>query len=268
MIGRRGKRSRMALETATAGATCGPPITLTPTASKCSCSSTRSVSPTTSRSRLPSMIRLLPVSSSAADRFNSDSGNRALWREVTGGLISRVLGERVMAAKKCARSAWTPQLEHQRDGYFKRAPVEVRVGGDVGRVEHRFQHPHDFQAHRRAGRVPVAVEMRGIPDGAVPAVRFEVTQPAEHMADRVHVAAQDGAAGPRRATQFRQRGLQAIQMSDRETADRQVRERVGYWQALHVALDQFNLATTAAGIQFPARALQHLDGKIDARYRP
>src|SRR6185312_15145453 len=265
MIGSHGKRSRTARETATAGATCGPPITLTPTASKHSRSSTPSVAPTTSRSRFPSMIRLLPVSSSAAERFSSDSGKRALWREVTGGLISNVLGERVMAGKKRARSEWTPQLEYQRDGYFERAPVEVRVVRDVGRIEHRFQHPRDFQPRRRAGRMPTAVEVRGVSHGAMPAIGFEITQPTEHMPDRMHVAAQDGAAGPRRATQFRQRGLQMIKMSDRQSADRQVCEPIGHRQSLQVALHQFDLAAMAACAQFLARAFQHLGREIDAR---
>ncbi len=79
-----------------AGAICGPPMTLMPTALNGSRSIALMVSLMKSRSTLPSMIRLVPLRSSAADRCSKDNGNLALERDVIVGLISNVLGDWVM----------------------------------------------------------------------------------------------------------------------------------------------------------------------------
>src|SRR3546814_793954 len=84
----------MARDTAIAGASCGPPMTVMPTRSNRSLSSARKVAVMKSRSTLPSMIWLAAamVRSSAADRCSRARGNRALPREVMVGLIRRMRG--------------------------------------------------------------------------------------------------------------------------------------------------------------------------------
>src|SRR5688572_10429521 len=95
MIGVAGDCSRMARDTAIAVDNCGPPMTLTPTASMPSSRIVRTAVETKSRSMLPStmvdtygMDEDLP--SSEADRLRTASGNRALRREVMVGLMSRM----------------------------------------------------------------------------------------------------------------------------------------------------------------------------------
>src|SRR3546814_1254038 len=67
-------------------------------------------------------------------------------------------------------SAGAPQLQHQRHRYLECGVVEVRAGGDVGRIEHRFQYVLDHEAGRGTGGVPVAVEVPGMPDRVAAAV--------------------------------------------------------------------------------------------------
>src|SRR5690242_14715377 len=182
MIGSPGECSRMALESLIASGTCGPPITVMPTASKHSWSSARSTSGTVSRSMLPSRMRLWPCWSSAAARFSNGSGKRALWREAMVGLISNVRGGRVMA-----RSPWEvrapAQPEHQRHRHLERDWIEVRAVGNGGGIEHRLAHCLDGQVERRTGGVPVAVQVLRVAHGVALAVGLEVAQPAERRAD-------------------------------------------------------------------------------------
>src|SRR6185312_4926084 len=166
-----------------------------------SCSIARKVSLTKSRSTLPSMIWLSwPLRSSAADRCSRDSGKRALRREVMVGLINSVREAWVMAgACEFGESRLAPQLEHQCHGNLQRGAVEARIGGDAGRVEHRFQYLFD-------------------------------AQPAQRVPDRMHVAAQQRAAGPGHPAQLGERSLQIVEMADDQAAERQVGPRIGYRQ--------------------------------------
>ncbi len=77
---------------------CGPPMTVTPTQSMRPSSTARIAVPMKSRSMLPSMMVGACLPSSAADRFRTASGKRALRCEVIVGLISRMCFEDVMTA--------------------------------------------------------------------------------------------------------------------------------------------------------------------------
>src|ERR1700736_6852230 len=92
MIGIDGNRARMACDTSIAVRNCGPPITLTPTASMCPVSNVRTAVETKSRSTLPSIMLVAYLSSRAAERLSTANGNRALRRLVIVGLIRRIWG--------------------------------------------------------------------------------------------------------------------------------------------------------------------------------
>src|SRR3546814_4600484 len=158
----------MARDTAIAGASCGPPMTVMPTRSNRSLSSARKVAVMKSRSTLPSMIWLeaAMVRSSAADRCSRARGNRAFRREVMVGLISRMRGRWGMRRPSgWLASSRAPQPQYQGDGHLECGGVEMRARGNVGRVQHGFAHLFDLQADRGAGGVPLAVQGVGVRTG-------------------------------------------------------------------------------------------------------
>src|SRR3546814_13548346 len=126
----------MARDTAIAGASCGPPMTVMPTRSNRSLSSARKVAVMKSRSTLPSMIWLeaAMLRYSAADRCSRARGNSALRREVMVGLISRMGGRWGMRRPHggLAPSRAT-QPQDQGEGTLECGGGEKRVQGNEGR---------------------------------------------------------------------------------------------------------------------------------------
>ncbi len=75
MIGSAGSFSRIAFDTAMAERSCGPPMTVTPTAPTDPSLTLRTAVATKSRSTLPSMIVDAYLPSSAADKLRTARGN-------------------------------------------------------------------------------------------------------------------------------------------------------------------------------------------------
>ena len=87
-MGKSARARRTAFETAIAVATCGPPITVTPTASKRCLPTASNTERTASRSMLPSISIESWLPSSAAAIVMIDSGKRAWRRDVIVGFTS------------------------------------------------------------------------------------------------------------------------------------------------------------------------------------
>src|ERR1700677_827145 len=95
-MGTEGCLARMAFDTSIAESSCGPPMTVTPTAATEPSLTWRTAVETKSRSTLPSMIVDVYLPSSAADKLRIARGKRA-WRcEVIVGLMSRTRCETVI----------------------------------------------------------------------------------------------------------------------------------------------------------------------------
>ena len=88
MIGVEALAARTVIDASMAGRTCGPPITLIPTATNRSSARQCRIVLRKSRSTLPSIMRQDQRGASAAARLSSDNGKRALRGEVMVGLIS------------------------------------------------------------------------------------------------------------------------------------------------------------------------------------
>ncbi len=102
IIGVRGERARIAFETAMAVGSCGPPMTLMPTASTLPAPTAWVAVVTKLRSTLPSMTWAVARPSRAADKLNTASGKRALFAAVIVGLINRTRDVLLMTASVAA----------------------------------------------------------------------------------------------------------------------------------------------------------------------
>ena len=106
MIGIAGKRARMAFETAIAVRSCGPPMTLTPTASTCPpCQRAQCSRDEVAVDVAIDDRRCVYCHPGAAARLSTASGNRALRAPVIVGLISRTCLRLLMTVSAPARAS-------------------------------------------------------------------------------------------------------------------------------------------------------------------